>query len=320
MIRLKPAALASLRNRLTDRGLRPSIVMPADAKTTADELLGEALTSEYGPFCDAMYMTMAADRKIDGAERDVIRGALRELDDRIRSSHIESMLAASQHALESEGRARRLQVIGEALTDERPRAEAAFLLAAAVAYADNEIAPEENEVLQELTRALGIDLSRAHELFNGSLEQVDAVIGGNANADAADLTLHAAMRLRTPEDFERLAATTDRPDVTLMLRLFASFARTGEEMRDRATETPRSLASARAQAVQNLAETIPEGRSPHIDSVRFAIAQLGEALRSVDSVPALRSLVAQDVPQPPIVTLEQALSRLSQITADALRR
>jgi tellurite resistance protein len=320
VIRLTPTALAGLRNRLRERGARPSIVLPPTSLSTRDDLLASALSEQYGPFCDAMYLVMAADRKIEGSERDVIRGALRELDDRIRSYHVESMLMVSQQELEAEGQAPRMRAIAEAIGDERPRAEAAFLLAAAVAYADNELAPEEHEVLSQLIAALGIDSARATELFNGSLEHVDAVLGGSANVDAADVAVHAAMRLHTPEDFERLAATTDRPDVTLMLRLFASFVRTGEEMRDRASSTPRSLASARAHAVKILAETIPEGRGAHVDEVRSAIAMLGDALCAVDAVATLPPLLAEQGPKPPIVGLEHAIARLSRITTNALRR
>ena len=42
----------------------------------------------------------------------------------------------------------------------------AFVLAAAVAFADNAIADEENETLNALAEGLGIDDSRANELLD----------------------------------------------------------------------------------------------------------------------------------------------------------
>lgn len=317
MIRLTPAALTGLRNRLRDHGARASIMMPPSARSTRDDLLASGISDEFGALCEAMYLVMAADRKVEGCERDVIRGALRELDDRVRSYHVESMLLASQSALEADGQEKRMAAIAEAIGDDRARAEVAFLLAAAVAYADNELAPEENEVLSQLIHALGIDAARATELFTGSLEHVDAVLANNTNVDAVDVTLHTAMRLHTPEDFERLAAmTTDRPHVTLMLRLYASFVRTGEEMRDRATTTPRSLASARVQAVKTLASEIPTDRGARVDELRTALALLGDALEAVDSATSLRGLVGDKG----IGSLEHALARLGRITTNSLRR
>ena len=50
------------------------------------------LLREYGPLCEMMFLAMSADGKIEQTERDVIRGALRELDDRIRTTHFGEML------------------------------------------------------------------------------------------------------------------------------------------------------------------------------------------------------------------------------------
>ena len=53
-----------------------------------------------------------------------------------------------------------------ALHEDRARAEVAFVLAAAIAFADNAIADEENETLNELAEGLGIDEARANELLD----------------------------------------------------------------------------------------------------------------------------------------------------------
>ncbi len=53
------------------------------------------------------------------------------------------------------------------LKDDPARAEVAFVLAAAIAFADNAIADAENDTLNELAEGLGIDDARATELLDG---------------------------------------------------------------------------------------------------------------------------------------------------------
>src|SRR5262249_32082485 len=90
------------------------------------------LARDYGPLCEAMYLVMAADGQLASEERDVIRGALRELDDRIRSRHVEAMVRDAHEALARDGWDARLASISERIGNDKVRAEAAILLAAAV--------------------------------------------------------------------------------------------------------------------------------------------------------------------------------------------
>lgn len=313
MIRLPTAAVTALRNRLRERGARPSISLPT-ASGSPDDFLEQLIADEYGPFCDAMYLMMAADQQITPAERDVIRGALRELDDRIRSRHVEMMIAASADALVREGWEARLAALAEAIGDDRARADAAILLAAAVAYADGEIAAAENDVMAMLMEALGVDEERMQMLI-GSLERVNLVLERGDKVDAADVVVHASLRLRTPEDFERLAATTDRPDVTLVLRLYAAFVRACDELLDRSAN-PRSIPEACVHALAELAVGLQEGRSPRLDELREGLGALAKALARVDEATALRTLADDDA----LDAVELALSRLSTLSADALER
>lgn len=313
MIRLPTAAITALRNRLRERGARPSISLPT-ANASPDDVLEQLIAEQYGPFCDAMYLMMAADQQLTAAERDVIRGALRELDDRIRSRHVEAMINASADALVREGWEKRLQALAESIGDDRARADAAILLAAAVAYADGEIAAAENDVMEMLMEALGVDEDRMHLLI-GSLERVDTVLERDAKVDAADVVVHASLRLRTPEDFERLAATTDRPDVTLVLRLYASFVRACDELLDRSVH-PRSIPTACVSALRALADGLQEGRSPRLDELRQSLGTLAVALERVDGATALRTLSEEDS----LDAVEDALNRLSALVVSALER
>ena len=171
---LSNSTIARLRDQLRARGQRPSISLgdPATVSAEAAELM--AVASEYGPICEAMYLMMSADGKITNDEREVLRGALRNLSgDTVRSVYVEAMLDQAAKKVAEHGRATRLlEVVGH-LRDDPARAEVAFVLAAAVAFADNAIADEENELLNSLAEGLGIDDTRADEL----LDSVEADLG-----------------------------------------------------------------------------------------------------------------------------------------------
>lgn len=125
------------------------------------------IVAEYGPLCEAMYLMMSADGKISNDEREVLKGALRNLSgDTIRSAHIESMLDQAGRAVADSGRDACMQEVVAALHEDKARAEVAFVLAAAIAFADNAIADEENETLNALAEGLGIDEARANELLD----------------------------------------------------------------------------------------------------------------------------------------------------------
>jgi len=125
------------------------------------------ILAEYGPLCEAMYLMMSADGRIGNEEREVLKGALRNLaGESIRSTHMEAMLDAAGKHVADEGRAARMQEVVRQLHEDRARAEVAFVLAAAIAFADNAIADEENETLNEFAEGLGIDEARANQLLD----------------------------------------------------------------------------------------------------------------------------------------------------------
>jgi uncharacterized tellurite resistance protein B-like protein len=169
MIWLSNSTLARLRDQLRDRGQRPSIIATDQLTPEAAELL--ATTTEYGPLCEAMYLMMSADGKVTNDEREVLKGALRNLSgDTIRSMHIEAMLDAAARAVAEQGREKRMAEVIQTLHEDSARAEVCFVLAAAIAFADNAIADEENDTLERLAEGLGIDESRANALLD-SVEQ-----------------------------------------------------------------------------------------------------------------------------------------------------
>jgi len=166
MIWLSNSTLARLRDQLQARGQRPSVVAP-DPSLPPESVELMNVLAEYGPLCEAMYLMMSADGKISTDEREVLKGALRNLSgDAIRGVHIDAMLDQATKQAAEQGREARMKEVIDGLHEDKARAEVAFVLAAAIAFADNAIADEENETLNTLADGLGIDEARANELLD----------------------------------------------------------------------------------------------------------------------------------------------------------
>jgi tellurite resistance protein len=179
MIWLSNSTLQRLRDQLRERGQRPSIVMEGGLSPEAAE--GLAIVAEYGALSEAMYLMMSADGTVSNDEREVLRGALRALStDTIRSAHIEALLDSAAKQVAEHGREKRMAEVIEQLHGDPARAEVAFVLAAAIAFADNAIADEENDTLNTLAEGLGIDEARATALLDG----VEADLSANPPGDA----------------------------------------------------------------------------------------------------------------------------------------
>jgi len=149
-----------LAERLAQRGAPASVARPV----TTEDPLGEMLLYEYGPLCEILLLAMAADGKIEQAEQDIIRGALRELDDRIRTAHFGAMLRRAEELLAAEGPERRLAAAAQALADDPVRGEVSYVLASAIVYSDDDLSMAENTFLNDLAEALGIDDARSEQL------------------------------------------------------------------------------------------------------------------------------------------------------------
>jgi tellurite resistance protein len=120
----------------------------------------------YGPMCEAMYLVMAADGRVLNVEREVLRGALEVLGEgHVRTAHMESMLDAAARASASQGGARRLAAVIEALQGEPVKAELVCVLCAAVALADKRVSEQEQKVLESLAAGVGLGQQRAAELL-----------------------------------------------------------------------------------------------------------------------------------------------------------
>lgn len=171
---VKTQTIARLRDALLESGRRPSTVLSSayEALTRAGLLSLEETTAlnRVDPLAETMFLMMAVDGKVAEVERDAVRGAIRGLTDNVlRTGTINVMLETYAERLAEQGRDQRLHEIAEDLADEPSEAEGAFALAAAVAYADDEVDATENEFINQLAEWLGISSARAEEI----LDQLD---------------------------------------------------------------------------------------------------------------------------------------------------
>ena len=165
MVAISRTRLEPLRDALRKRGQRPSIILSGGAGS-AELYDAVQLVEEWGPFVEAMYIIMAADRRVMNVEREVLRGALAILsDEKVRTRHMEAMLDAATRNVGTEGTEKRLAKVVEQLRRNPVRAESAAVVAAAIAAADDRLPPEESAMLERLMRELQIEPARAQEIL-----------------------------------------------------------------------------------------------------------------------------------------------------------
>lgn len=170
-IEIRTATLERLRDRLRESGRRPSVVLSTAYETLARAGMlapeEQVALARVEPLAEVMFLMMSADGVVADSEREVLRGAVRSLsDDGVRGGTIKVMLEKFQHELDEVGRDARLEEICDGLHDDRASAEGAFVLAAAIAFADGNVDDAENELINELAERLGIDDARANELLD----------------------------------------------------------------------------------------------------------------------------------------------------------
>ena len=170
-MKIETATIRRLSEALLQSGRRPSVVLSSAYETlTREGMLSpeeSAALTRVDPLAETMFLMMSADGRIADEERDAVRGAIRGLTDNLlRSGTINVMLENYEQRLAEQGRDARLHEIAEEIAEERSEAEGAFALAAAVAMADNEIAEEENEFINQLADWFGIADDRATEILD----------------------------------------------------------------------------------------------------------------------------------------------------------
>jgi tellurite resistance protein len=118
-----------LTERLKERAFLDAVVTSAFVVSAAD---GTASEQEYDALLDRLEI-------LGGVDRDAI----------------DELLTTASNRVEADGLASQIARVHE-LISEREAAEAVFMVAMAVALADDEVTPEEREVAAQLATALGI--------------------------------------------------------------------------------------------------------------------------------------------------------------------
>lgn len=166
MIQLRDKTLARIRDELLEVGQPPSVhFMRAAAED--DPFAGDPdAKKRFEALFEVMCLMVMADGKVTDTERDVLRGAVRGLTQHaVRTHHIEKLFDQCQE-LAKQGLEARLAAVAPTLKEDPALIDAAFSLAAALAFADDEIEDSENEVINALADALELDGDRATELLN----------------------------------------------------------------------------------------------------------------------------------------------------------
>ena len=170
-MKIDTSVIERLRDGLLEKGRRPSLVLSsAYEELTRQGLLSPEETAaleRIDPVAEAMYLMMAADGNLAKEERDVFRGAIRDLTNcTLRSGTIKVLLQSHAKKAKEVGWQARLEEVASELAKSPGDAETAYGLVAAIALADEEVTLEENELIDRFAELLGISDDRCCELLD----------------------------------------------------------------------------------------------------------------------------------------------------------
>jgi tellurite resistance protein len=119
------------------------------------------------PFAETMCLMMMVDGVADEAEKDAIRGALEVLTDGLlHATLLDDMLEECLSVIRDDAFEARLQMIGTQLSGDKVDRETAFMLAAAVAAADQAFLEREMNLLDTIAEWYGLSSKRTAQLLN----------------------------------------------------------------------------------------------------------------------------------------------------------
>jgi tellurite resistance protein len=165
-VKIDTEAVRRLRDALLLHGRRELDVVSSAFQTLARNGLlsdGErAAIARVDPMAEMMFLVLAADDRFTPAERDALRGAIRTLvGDTLANGTIDFMLREYAQLLARDGREERLRSVAHSLKRSPEDAEGAFALAAAIAIADDHVAPSEKELIRRFADWLEMSEERA---------------------------------------------------------------------------------------------------------------------------------------------------------------
>ena len=163
---LEAAAIIRLRDYLLhDQG-------DSDAGADSSPAKVEAVLRRVRPFAELMYLVMATDGVMDAAERKTLLSALELLcDNSVPAAQLAEMLDGfDQDVVDGEiPMEHRIQIAAAHVGMDKDDREMAFLLAAAVAVADDRLEQVERDAMQSVRENLGISDRRMNQLLDENL-------------------------------------------------------------------------------------------------------------------------------------------------------
>lgn len=168
---IRTRTIERLRDALLKSGRKQSNVLSSAFETLARQnLLSEeeqAAVSRVESVAETMFLMMAADEMVAESEIAAVRGAIRGLTGEVLGDGvIKVMIETYALRLKDQGRQARLRSIASSISADTDEAASAFALAAAVALADDEVAPAEMAFLHELASWFGFDEERATAILD----------------------------------------------------------------------------------------------------------------------------------------------------------
>ncbi len=158
--------------RLRDRLLDESGPAPAREPIPCAEALTsaqQAALDRIAPLAEVLFLTIAADGELQRSECQAIRGAIDRLtEDLLPEPAVADFLTELETRLESQGRETRLEFLASSFALDKPGAEVAFSLAAAVALSDGELDETERVLIGDMRKYFGIPEPRAAALLEGA--------------------------------------------------------------------------------------------------------------------------------------------------------
>ena len=161
--------LAERESQLVPPGELKSLIKDTHVFVFGD---GPSLVEDIAGF-EFKSLTIAADGELARSECRAIRTAIGTLtDDLLPGPSIELLLARLEEALAQQGPEARLEAVASRFALERPEAEAAFSLAAAVALSDDHVADAESALIDKLRRYFGIPAARAAAATRATMRRI----------------------------------------------------------------------------------------------------------------------------------------------------
>jgi tellurite resistance protein len=157
---IRTKTIERLRDALLQSGRRNSAVTSSAYRTVAREgfFTDEEKTAltRVEAVAETMFLVIAADEQVMDTEMDALRGAIRGLTGEVLSDGIVQVMVESfALRLRNDGKEKRLAAIADAFSDSA-EAQNALALAAAVAWADGQVASTESNVIVELQKAFSL--------------------------------------------------------------------------------------------------------------------------------------------------------------------